>query len=172
MLRPGNDRGLRQTAQSYRFREPHPHAPGPSCTRRLPAAAFGVGEGESQRTPEGASGGEGGFRGIVGSAEHAELYWVSLLGCPRIPCYNMRSAIRSLAVTRLKIRQIGNSQGVLLPKDLLGEANAQLGDEMIATVKSNGVIELKPAGPDADDLMKTARGIMAKRRKVLRALAK
>jgi len=84
----------------------------------------------------------------------------------------MRSAIRSLAVARLKIRQIGNSQGVLLPKDLLGEANAQLGDEMIATVKSNGVIELKPAGPDADDLMKTARGIMAKRRKVLRALAK
>jgi putative addiction module antidote len=84
----------------------------------------------------------------------------------------MRSAIRSLAVTRLKIRQIGNSQGVLLPKDLLGEANAQLGDEMIATVKSNGVIELKPAGPDADGLMTTARGIMAKRRKVLRALAK
>jgi putative addiction module antidote len=75
-------------------------------------------------------------------------------------------------VTRLKIRQIGNSQGVLLPKNLLGEANAQLGDEMIATVKSNGVIELKPAGPAAGDLMKAARGIMAGRRKVLRALAK
>ncbi len=75
-------------------------------------------------------------------------------------------------MTRLKIRQIGNSQGVLLPKDLLGEANAKLGDEMIATVKSNGVIELKPAGPDVDGPMKTARGIMAKRRKVLRALAK
>jgi len=74
-------------------------------------------------------------------------------------------------MTRLKIRQIGNSQGVLLPKDLLGEANAQLGDEMIATVKSNGVIELRPVTPAADDLMKTARGIMAKRRKVLRALA-
>jgi putative addiction module antidote len=75
-------------------------------------------------------------------------------------------------MTRLKIRQIGNSQGVLLPKDLLGEANAQLGDEVIATVKSNGVIELRPVSPAADDLMKTARGIMAKRRKVLRALAK
>ena len=75
-------------------------------------------------------------------------------------------------MTRLKIRQIGNSQGVLLPKDLLGEANARLGDEMIATVKSNGVIELKPAGPAAEDLMKTARGIMAKRRKDLRAIAK
>lgn len=75
-------------------------------------------------------------------------------------------------MTRLKIRQIGNSQGVLLPKDLLGEANARLGDELIATVVSNGVIELKPAGPAAEDLMKTARGIMAKRRKVLRALAK
>lgn len=75
-------------------------------------------------------------------------------------------------MTRLKIRQIGNSQGVLLPKDLLGEANAQLGDEVIATVKSNGVIELRPVSPSADDLMKTARGIMAKRRRVLRALAK
>lgn len=75
-------------------------------------------------------------------------------------------------MTRLKIRQIGNSQGVLLPKDLLGEANAQLGDEVFATVKSNGVIELRPVGPAPDDLMKTARGIMAKRRKVLRALAK
>ena len=75
-------------------------------------------------------------------------------------------------MTRLKIRQIGNSQGVLLPKDLLGQANAELGDDLIATVKPNGVIELKPAGPAPDDMMKTARGIMSKRSKVLRALAK
>jgi putative addiction module antidote len=75
-------------------------------------------------------------------------------------------------MTRLKIRQIGNSQGVLLPKDLLGEANAQLGDDVIATVKPNGVIELKPVRAGKEDLMTTARGIMVKRRKVLRALAK
>lgn len=75
-------------------------------------------------------------------------------------------------MTRLKIRQIGNAQGVPLPKALLGEASARLGDEMIATVKSNGVIELKPAGRTAEGLMKTARGIVAKRRKVIRALAK
>ncbi len=77
-------------------------------------------------------------------------------------------------MTRLKIRQIGNSQGVLLPKDLLGAANARLGDEVIATVTSKGVIELKPAGrgADPDQLMSTARRIMTKRRKVLRALAK
>lgn len=75
-------------------------------------------------------------------------------------------------MTRLKIRQIGNSQGVLLPKELLGEANAQLGDDMIATVKSNGVIELRPVHQGQDGMMTTARGIMAKRRKVLRALSK
>ncbi|HOY76782.1 MAG TPA: AbrB/MazE/SpoVT family DNA-binding domain-containing protein [Hyphomonadaceae bacterium] len=75
-------------------------------------------------------------------------------------------------MTRLKIRQIGNSQGVLLPKELLGEANAQLGDDMIATVKSNGVIELRPVHLGQDGMMTTARGIMAKRRKVLRALSK
>ena len=75
-------------------------------------------------------------------------------------------------MTRLKIRQIGNSQGVLLPKDLLGEANAQLGDDVIATVKANGVIELKPVRPGKDDMLTTARSIMARRRKVLRALAK
>lgn len=75
---------------------------------------------------------------------------------------------------RLKIRQIGNSQGVLLPKELLSEVNAQLGDDVIATITSKGVIELKPAGPtgDKDRLMGRARGIIAKRRKVLRALAK
>lgn len=75
-------------------------------------------------------------------------------------------------MTRLRIRQIGNSQGVLLPKDILGEANAQLGDDMIATVKANGVIELRPVRPGKDDMMTTARGIMTRRRKVLRALAK
>ena len=75
-------------------------------------------------------------------------------------------------MTRLKIRQIGNSQGVLLPKDMLSEVNAQLGDDVIATVKPNGVIELKPVGSDKDDVMNAARAIMAKRRKVLRALAK
>lgn len=75
---------------------------------------------------------------------------------------------------RLKIRQIGNSQGVLLPKELLNEVSAQLGDDVIATVTSKGVIELKPADPSDDKtrLMTRARGIMAKRRKVLRALAK
>jgi putative addiction module antidote len=77
-------------------------------------------------------------------------------------------------MTRLKIRQIGNSQGVLIPKEMLGAVNAGLGDEFVARVTSKGLIELTPEKAETDSaaLLGKARKIMAKRRKVLRALAK
>ncbi len=71
----------------------------------------------------------------------------------------------------LKVRKIGNSIGVVLPKEVASRLRISEGDQLFVTETPNGV-ELSPydAGFEAD--MKLAREIMHKRRAVLRELAK
>jgi len=70
-----------------------------------------------------------------------------------------------------KIRKIGNSVGIILPKEALETLNAAEGDTLVLQPGPDGNI-LKLSDPEVDRLMGLARDIMAKRRKVLRALAK
>ncbi|MBX9897423.1 MAG: AbrB/MazE/SpoVT family DNA-binding domain-containing protein [Qipengyuania sp.] len=72
---------------------------------------------------------------------------------------------------RLKITKIGNSAGVVLPKDLLARLNASVGDELTATVE-DGVISFSARDPEFEEEMRIAREIMVKRRSALRELAK
>jgi putative addiction module antidote len=72
---------------------------------------------------------------------------------------------------RLKITQIGNSLGVILPKELLAKLNVTKGDLLIATDAEGGV-RLTVFDPEFDAQMDAARGIMKARRAVLRELAK
>ncbi|MBN8605291.1 MAG: AbrB/MazE/SpoVT family DNA-binding domain-containing protein [Caulobacterales bacterium] len=71
----------------------------------------------------------------------------------------------------LKVRRIGNSLGVVLPKELLAKLNVGEGAELTVSDTPTGVA-LSAAHDDTADLMKLAEGIMAKRRRVLKALAK
>lgn len=71
----------------------------------------------------------------------------------------------------LKVRRIGNSLGVVLPKEVLAKLNVGEGAELTVTDTPDGVA-LSAAHDDTADLMKLAEGIMAKRRRVLKALAK
>jgi putative addiction module antidote len=71
----------------------------------------------------------------------------------------------------LKITKIGNSAGVILPKELLAHLNARAGDSLSVTVTSRG-IELSAAEPDFDAQMAVARDVMARRKQALRELAK
>ena len=74
-------------------------------------------------------------------------------------------------MTALKLTQIGNSVGVILPKEVLARLNLQKGDSLFVTDAANG-ITLTPYDPTLDVQMQEARAIMKKRRNVLRELAK
>lgn len=71
----------------------------------------------------------------------------------------------------LKITRIGNSAGVILPKELLAHLNAHVGETLSVVVTPRG-IELSAAEPDFDAQMAVAREVMARRKRALRELAK
>ena len=71
----------------------------------------------------------------------------------------------------LKITKIGNSAGVILPKDVLAHLGAQVGDSLSLVTTQRG-IELAAAEPDFDAQMAVAREVMARRKRALRELAK
>ena len=74
-------------------------------------------------------------------------------------------------MSALKLTQIGNSVGVILPKDVLARLKLEKGDAVYLTENPNG-ITLSPNDPSFETQLDAARGIMKKRRAVLRELAK
>jgi putative addiction module antidote len=71
----------------------------------------------------------------------------------------------------LKLRAIGNSVGVVLPKELLATLKVGEGDELYAVADRDGV-RLSTTDPQFEADMERARAIMKRRRNVLRELAK
>ncbi len=87
----------------------------------------------------------------------------------RAPFEADKPAVKSAGRT-LKVRKIGNSLGVVLPKEVLAKLRVSEGDELSVSETPEGVA-LKAADGDTAELMKLAEDIMAKRRRVLKALA-
>ena len=73
--------------------------------------------------------------------------------------------------TALKLTQIGNSLGVILPKEMLAHLKVGKGDSLFVTEVPDGVA-LRPYDEQFEQQMALAREIMKKRRAVLRELAK
>jgi putative addiction module antidote len=71
----------------------------------------------------------------------------------------------------LKLTQVGNSVGVILPRELLAKLGVGKGDTIYAIDQPDGV-RLTVADPDFAAQMDIARRIMKERREVLRELAK
>ncbi len=71
----------------------------------------------------------------------------------------------------LKLTQIGNSVGVILPKEVLARLKVGKGDSLFVTDLPDGVA-LRPYDAEFAEQMELAREIMRKRRNVLRELAK
>ena len=74
-------------------------------------------------------------------------------------------------MTALKLTQIGNSVGVILPKELLTQLGLQKGDTLYAVETPDG-LRLTASDPEFEAQMELARKIMKERRAVLRELAK
>ncbi len=73
----------------------------------------------------------------------------------------------------LKLIPIGNSTGVIIPKELLQALGAEAGDSLFP-VRTPGGIELRRSTEDSafEEQMAVAREIMVRRRKALSELAK
>ena len=72
---------------------------------------------------------------------------------------------------KLKITKIGNSAGVILPKEVLAHLEAEIGSELSIATTPRG-IELAQPDDDFDTQMAAARKVMERRRRALRELAK
>src|SRR5579872_3052708 len=91
-------------------------------------------------------------------------------------CYTTRSRPTRhpggpLPMSALKLTQIGNSVGVILPKELLAKLGVGKGDTVYAIDQPDG-IRLTVSDPDFESQMAVARKLMKRWRNVLRELAK
>lgn len=71
---------------------------------------------------------------------------------------------------KLKVTTVGNSTGVILPKELLEKLRIGKGDSLFVTETPNG-IELSPYNAEFARQMEIAESIMREDRDVLRKLA-
>ena len=71
---------------------------------------------------------------------------------------------------KLKITTIGNSTGVVLPKEILQKLRVEKGDSLFAIETPNG-IELTPYDPDFAEQIQIAERVMREDRDALRKLA-
>jgi putative addiction module antidote len=71
----------------------------------------------------------------------------------------------------LKIRKIGTSLGVVLPKDLLAELGVGEGDTLYPVRTPDGV-SLSPYDPEFAEILEDSRDYMRRHRNAMRELAK
>lgn len=72
---------------------------------------------------------------------------------------------------KVKVTTVGNSVGVVLPKEVLARLHVVKGDTLCVTETPNG-IELSPYDADFEEDMAAARKVMRRYRNALRELAK
>ncbi len=70
----------------------------------------------------------------------------------------------------LKLTQIGNSVGVILPKEILARLKVGKGDTLFVTEASDGVT-LTPYDPELEEQLELARAFMHEYRDTFRQLA-
>ena len=71
-----------------------------------------------------------------------------------------------------KLVRIGNSAGVVLPKEVLNRLGVSIGDTVTASVEEDGSLLLKRSDDAFEAQMTAAREMMARRTRALRELAK
>lgn len=71
----------------------------------------------------------------------------------------------------LKLTQIGNSVGVILPKELLAKLKVEKGDSLYVTDAPGG-ITLTPYEPNFEEQLELGRDFMREYRDTFRTLAK
>ena len=72
----------------------------------------------------------------------------------------------------VQVKKIGNSTGLILPKELMARLNLSVGDKLYASLAADGGLRLTPHAPDFEKAMDVARRGMKIYRNALAELAK
>jgi len=72
----------------------------------------------------------------------------------------------------VQLKKIGNSTGMILPKEVMARLNLSVGDTLYATVTPEGGLRFTPHDPKFEKAMKVARRGMKIYRNALAELAK
>jgi putative addiction module antidote len=75
-------------------------------------------------------------------------------------------------IATVELKKIGNSTGVILPKDVMARLQLSVGDKFYATLTPEGGIRFTPYDPDFEQAMEVARRGMKLYRNALAELAK
>lgn len=78
-------------------------------------------------------------------------------------------------VLQLKLRKVGNSTGIVLPKEAIAKLNVQEGDSLCLTDAPDGSLRVTPVRKGTEDFakqMEKAEKIIRRYRNTLRELAK
>jgi putative addiction module antidote len=75
-------------------------------------------------------------------------------------------------IGKVTLKKIGNSAGVILPKEVMARLNLSVGDKFYASLTPEGGIRFTPYDPDFEKAMEIARRGMKIYRNALAELAK
>jgi putative addiction module antidote len=73
---------------------------------------------------------------------------------------------------KLEVKRIGNSDGLILPRDLMVRLDIKRGQQFHVTELAGGGLQLRPYNPDFEATMEAADEIMDEYRDTLATLAK
>lgn len=73
---------------------------------------------------------------------------------------------------KIEIKKIGNSDGVILPRELMQRLDLKRGQQLHVTELAGGGFRAMPYDPDFEETMDIAEGLMDDYRDTLAALAK
>ncbi len=73
---------------------------------------------------------------------------------------------------KTKVRKIGNSYGIVLPKEALQAMMVKEGSTLYLTEAPESSLQITPERPGFEEKMKVAEGLMRRYRNALRELAK
>lgn len=75
-------------------------------------------------------------------------------------------------VLKIKLRKVGNSVGVVLPKEVLAHLKVGEGDSVCITDAADGTVRMGPANAEFTRQMEVAEDVINRYRNTLRELAK
>jgi putative addiction module antidote len=76
------------------------------------------------------------------------------------------------AAVKLEIKRIGNSDGLILPRDLMQRLDLKRGQQLHVVELAGGGFQVLPYDPDFEQTLKVADEVMDEYRDTLAALAK
>jgi putative addiction module antidote len=103
---------------------------------------------------------------------------IQLYNAPRLCFVRRLNETRAIVLNqkgskmKIEIKKIGNSDGLLLPKELMQRLDLKRGQELHVTELAGGGLQLMPYDPDFEETMRIADQTMDQYRDTLAALAK